>query len=157
MGDNTTYKVNDDGSVTVAAQLTEQEQNIIEILRIEKSKGGVFASRRMKNRAINYAKTFNYPDFKVDKLMLDNYPDDFANYPRTTSLIVWLIIGIAFFCGAIFFAYPSYWMYMYDGNFDQELMWCLLGFAGCIAISLFSFRQYKRIEKQINTILKTNH
>ncbi len=108
MGDNTTYKVNDDGSVTVAAQLSEQEQNIIEILRIEKSKGGAFTSRRMKKRAIKYAKSVNYPDFKVDKLMLDNYPDDFTNYPRTTALIVCLIIGVAFLCGAVIFAFPTY-------------------------------------------------
>lgn len=108
MGDNTTYKVNDDGSVTVSAQLSEQEQNIIEILRIEKAKGGVFASRRMKKCAIKYAKSVNYPEFKVDKLMLDNYPEDFTNNPRTTALIVCLIIGVVFLCGVAIFAFYTY-------------------------------------------------
>lgn len=108
MGDNTAYKVNDDGSVTISGVLSEQEKNIIEILRIEKSKGGIFASRRMKKRAINYAKSVNYPDFKVDKLMLDNYPDEFSNYPKTTSLIVWLLVAITFLGGAISFTFPSY-------------------------------------------------
>lgn len=108
MGENNTYTVNDDGSVTVAAQLSEQEQNIIEILRIERSKGGIFASRRMKKRAIKYAQSVGYPDFKVDKLMLDNYPDDFANYPRTTHLIIWLSVTVLFFIGAICFIPLSY-------------------------------------------------
>lgn len=122
MGDNTAYKVNDDGSVTISEVLSEQEKNIIEILRIEKSKGGIFASRRMKKRAINYAKSVNYPDFKVDKLMLDNYPNEFSNYPKTTSLIVWLLVAITFLGGAISFTFPSYFEFedvsYYNGSID---------------------------------------
>lgn len=124
MGDINTFKVNDDGSVTVSAQSYEQEQNIIEILRIEKSKGGVFASRRMKKRAISYAKSVNFPDFKVDKLMLDKYPEDFASYPKTTSLILWLIIGITFLCGAVAFAFPTYFEYDYAVMYNDRIDAC---------------------------------
>lgn len=96
MGNNTTYKVNEDGSVTVSEQFSEYERNIIEILRVEKSKGGVFASRRMKKHALKYAETVDLPVFKVEKLMLDSYPVDFANYRQTTWLIIWA--GIAALC-----------------------------------------------------------
>ncbi len=121
MGDIATYKINDDGSVTVSEQLSEHEQNMIEILRIEKSKGGVFASRRMKKRAIKYAKSINYPDFKVDKLMLDNYPDDFVNYPRTTSLLVWASIAFVFLCGIIILLCPAYYEYERSNYFSEKI------------------------------------
>lgn len=111
MGDNTTYKINDDGSVTVSEQMPEYERHIIEILRIEKSKGGAFAPRRMKKRALKYARSANIPEFKVEKLMLDNYPKDFALYGKTTWLIVWACVAVLFFLGAVVFAFPTYFAY----------------------------------------------
>lgn len=41
MGD-TSFKVNDDGSVTIAERLPDVEKHILDILRIEKAKGGIF-------------------------------------------------------------------------------------------------------------------
>ena len=40
MGSNSTFKINDDGSVTMTDHISDVEQNIIDILQIEKSKCG---------------------------------------------------------------------------------------------------------------------
>lgn len=111
MGELNNFHINDDGSVTVEQQLSEQERNILDIFKIEKSKGGIFASRRMKKRALKYAKSVNYPEFKVDKMMLDSYPDDFANYHKTTKLIVTICLAAIFFLGAVCLAFPAYFDY----------------------------------------------
>lgn len=114
MGELTNFTVNDDGSVTVANGSTgpkgtnKQEANILDIFRIEKAKGGLFASRRMKKRALKYAKQANVPEHIVEKLMLDNYPNEFACYPKTTWLIVWLSSIVLFFLITIILAFPMY-------------------------------------------------
>ena len=48
-------KVNNDGSVTFVNQQSFKEKAILDIFRIEVAKGGVFASRQMKKKAIRYA------------------------------------------------------------------------------------------------------
>ncbi|MCM1449487.1 MAG: hypothetical protein NC082_04040 [Clostridiales bacterium] len=114
MGDITNFTVNDDGSVTVANGSTgskstnKHEANILDIFRIEKAKGGLFASRRMKKRALKYAKQANVPEHIVEKLMLDNYPSEFACYPKTTKLISWISIIVLFLLGVIILAFPTY-------------------------------------------------
>lgn len=147
MGDNTTYKVNDDGSVTVSEQLSEYEQYIIEIFRIEKFKGGVFASRRMKKRALKYAQSVNVPEFKVEKLMLDNYPEDFANYRKTTGLIVWGGVASLLFIGISIFAWLSYDC-LYHNYYNDFLLY-LLGVVFCLMMVYFSIRKYKKITTEI--------
>jgi len=122
MGKLTNFKVNDDGSVTVANLPNKDEANILDILRIEKAKGGAFASRRMKKRALKYAKQANIPEYIVEKLMLDNYPNEFACYPKTTKLIAWRSFSILFVLGAILFAFPTYFKYEHylSANEDYE-------------------------------------
>lgn len=118
MGSDVTYKVNDDGSVTMAKQPSEQEQYILDIFRIEKAKGGVFASRRMKKRALKYAKSAGVPEFMVEKLMMDHYGTDFANYGKTTQLIVWAVIAAVFVLTAYL---PFFWVYYeYERVADQN-------------------------------------
>lgn len=117
MGELTNFTVNDDGSVTVVNEparprgTNRYEANILDIFRIEKAKGGPFASRRMKKRALKYAKEADVPEHIVEKLMLDNYPNEFACYPKTTVLIVWLSIIVLFVLGTIILAFPTYWEY----------------------------------------------
>lgn len=101
MGEMTNFLVNDDGSVTVGDKPSKDEVNILDIFRIEKAKGGPFASRRMKKRALKYAKQANVPEHVVEKLMLDNYPNEFANYPKTTWLIVWFVAAFLFLGGTV--------------------------------------------------------
>ncbi len=117
MGDTTNFKINADGSVTTIAsgrkKLDMNEANILDIFRIEQAKGGVFASRRMKRATMKYAKQANIPEYIVEKLMLDNYPNDFANYRRTTWLITWACAFLLFICGAIFFTYAVCEIYPY--------------------------------------------
>lgn len=64
---------------------------ILDIFRIEKAKGGVLASRRMKSRAMKYARTTGVPEYKtvVETLMLDNYPRDFENHGKAGLLQLW--------------------------------------------------------------------
>lgn len=147
MGDNATYKVNDDGSVTISEQLLEYEQDIIEIFRIEKFKGGVFASRRMKKRALKYAQSVNLSEFKVEKLMLDNYPEDFANYRKTMGLIVWGGIASLFLIGTVIFACLFYDCLHYDDYKDFLLY--LAGVVFCLMMVYFLIRKYKKITFEI--------
>ncbi len=120
MGDISNIKINDDDSVTTLpsagicagenldakkrCEIREallKEAAIIDILNIEKAKGGAFAPRRMKRRALEYAKSAGIPEHVVEKIMMNRFPNDFANYSKTTSMIVWLwVIGI-FICGAV--------------------------------------------------------
>ncbi len=115
MGDTTNFKVNADGSVTAIASgrknLDMDEANILDIFRIEQAKGGTFASRRMKRRAMKYAKQANIPEYIVEKLMLDSYPNDFANYRRTTWLIAWACAFLLFISCTILFTFPTYYEY----------------------------------------------
>ena len=147
MGDNTTYRVNDDGSVTVSEKWSEYEQYIIEIFRIEKFKGGVFASRRMKKRALKYARSVQLSAFKVEKLMLDNYPEDFSNYRKTTGLIVWGCIASSCFIGMSIFAWLSYDC-LYHNCYDDFLL-CVPGVVSCLMMVYFSIRKYKKITTEI--------
>ena len=113
MGELKNFHINNDGSVTVESKLTEQEQKILDILRIEKAKGGIFASRRMKKRALRYAESANLPTPKmlVEKLMLDHYPKYFGQYGKTTMLIIWTaFIGI-FLLGTAILSFPTYFEY----------------------------------------------
>lgn len=157
MGNNTTYKVNEDGSVTVSEQFSEYERNIIEILRVEKSKGGVFASRRMKKHALKYAETVDLPVFKVEKLMLDSYPVDFANYRQTTWLIIWAGIAASCFIGAIYFAYILYaysgWDYSGDYFYYCKEEWAIL--VVCLVLAGISIWQYKRAASTIRNSSKS--
>lgn len=117
MGEMTNFLVNDDGSVTVGNKTSNDESNILDIFRIEKAKGGPFASRRMKKRARKYARQANVPEHVVEKLMLDSYPNEFANYRRTTWLIVWFIAAFLFLGGTVLFGLltkSSYDAYSYD-------------------------------------------
>lgn len=171
MGDNITYQVNDDGSVTVEQQLSEQEKNILDIMKIEKSKGGVFASRRMKKRAIKYAKSVNLPTPKmlVEKLMLDHYPKDFGQYGKTTMLIIWTaFIGI-FLLGTATLSFLTYFEYHdYTVNARESLTcnsceyyarWAeqdyddfityLSSAICCLGIAGFGIWQYQRTSKNI--------
>lgn len=99
----TNFKINDDGSITVAEQQSREENIILDILRIEHAKGGVFAPRRMKKRAIKYARSAGVSPVTVEKLMLDNYPDAFANYGRSNWVFFSLCMLIFFGCGTVLF------------------------------------------------------
>jgi len=96
MGVETNFKVNNDGSVTVTDYQDENEKAILDILRIENAKGGIFASLRMKRRAKKFAKSQDIPNYEmlVDRLMLDNYPKDFGNYAKARNVLIWRIIAI---------------------------------------------------------------
>lgn len=124
MGDTTNFKVNADGSVTTIASgrknLDPNEANILDIFRIEQAKGGVFASRRMKRRAMKYAKQANVPEYIVEKLMLDNYPNDLANYRRTTWLITWACAFLLFICGAIFCTFAVGVVYQFYSRSNER-------------------------------------
>ncbi len=88
-------KVNNDGSVTFVNQQSFKEKAILDIFRIEVAKGGVFASRQMKKKAIRYACSVNIPNYEmiVEKLMLDHYPAYFKNF----QLLRWLaVLAVAF-------------------------------------------------------------
>ncbi len=124
MGEITNFKVNDDGSVTIAGKtpsLNPQEQNILDIFRIEKAKGGAYASRRMKKRALKYGKEAGIPKYEVEKLMLDQYPADFANYPRTSRLITWLCLIVIFLCGTAAFSIAAYFQVEIIYDYDREI------------------------------------
>lgn len=144
MDDLTKFKVNDDGSVTVANEPNKDEANILDIFRIEKAKGGPFASRRMKLRALKYAKRANIPKLIVEKLMLSNHPDDFANYQRTSRLIVWLYLIVLFLGGAVIFAWATCW----KSDVYPMLLW-MMGSIACLGCSYICIRQYRRLRKSI--------
>lgn len=116
-----TYKVNDDGSVTMAKQPSEHEQYILDIFRIEKAKGGVFASRRMKKRALKYAKSAGVPEFVVEKLMMDHHGTDFANYGKTTQMIVWAVIAAVCVAAGVGCGFPAYYEYDYASGYSREV------------------------------------
>lgn len=122
MGELNNFHINDDGSVTVEQQLTEHEQNILDILRIEKAKGGVFASRRMKKRALKYARKAYLPTPKmlVEKLMLDHYPKHFGQYGKTTMLIIWIAFISIFLSGTVILSFPTYFEYYHYNNYVRE-------------------------------------
>lgn len=108
MGENTNFRINSDGSVSVNSQPSSLEADILDIFRVEKAKGGIFCSRRMKKRAMKYAKTAGIPVHSVEKLMLDNYPNDFSNYPKTTKFIIWVVTAVIFLGGAVVCSVPAY-------------------------------------------------
>lgn len=124
MGDITNFKVNDDGSVTVGNPLTREESNILDIFKIEKAKGGLFASHRMKKRALEYAKSVGIPNFTVEKLFLENYSEDFAIESNLTSLIIGYVTLFGGFiclicCIAMLIEDYDYYIKFQSGDFNR--------------------------------------
>lgn len=151
MGELNSFHINDDGSVTVEQQLTEQERNILDIFKIEKSKGGTFVSRRMKIRAIKYAKSVNYPEFKVDKLMLDYYPEEFSAQGKYNIRLTALILSILFLLGGIICGICV--IALLEGNFDHYIRFpgtdftlLFIGSIVGIILGLGSLKWYKSVE-----------
>lgn len=101
MGELTNFTVNDDGSVTVGNQLTPEESNILVILKMEKAKGGTFASLRMKKRALEYAESVGIPDFTVEKLFFENYNEDYVKESNLMSVVVFRSIGYVALLGGL--------------------------------------------------------
>lgn len=137
MDDATNFRVNDDGSVTIAKPSNNHETIILDILRLEKAKGGIFVCCRMRTRALNYAKSANIPnlDIIVEKLMFDNYPNDFTNLAKTRELIIWMVITAVFFIGIICFALIS------SDYISMSII--------CLCISGLGIWQCKRISSKI--------
>lgn len=134
MGNTTNFKINDDGSISVENQLNQAENNILTILRVEQAKGGAFAPRRMKKRAIEYAKEAGVSMVTVDKLMLDNYPDDFRNCGHSNLLFFLLCGMIFFFCLAVMFGLSMLSNHDLGIFFVISLVLFLLGLAVFIKI-----------------------
>lgn len=80
-----------------------QQTAILDIFRIEKAKGGVLASRRMKSRAMKYARSAGISEYEtvVETLMLDNYPADFENHGKAGQLQVWCWIAAVSMLAAV--------------------------------------------------------
>lgn len=151
MGYNSTFRVNDDGSVTITDQLSKVEKDIIDIFQVEKSKGGVFACRRMKKRAMKYARSAKYPDFKVEKLMLDYFPNDLVNYSKTTWLIVLRVITAFFVLVTIFCLYGAC-IFVYEKGLAKESLYWLSAMFAFLLVCFLLLIQYKRISSKINKI-----
>lgn len=124
--------------------LEKLQTAILDIFRIEKAKGGVLASRRMKSRAMKYARTTGVPEYKtvVETLMLDNYPRDFENHGRAGSLLIWACFALVFLSAAVGFAF----MAAYDNyDFPMYLTFMVLGI-GLSALGVWRcIRIYRRI------------
>lgn len=122
MGDITNFKINDDGSVTIDNLHENQENAILDIFRVENAKGGVFASCRMKKRALKYAKSANVPnhDLIVEKLLLESYPGCFRN----VQLVFWMIVLFLLF--VVFEAIATCMMCAYS-TFDGGVVLACVG------------------------------
>ena len=159
MGSNSTFKINDDGSATMTNHLSDVKQNIIDILQIEKSKGGVLANRRMKKRALRYAKSVNYPEFKVDKLMLDYYPEEFSSQEKTNIRLTALILSVIFLlcgviCGISVIALlaDNFDYYIHFSGPDFPLL--VVGSIAGIILGLCSLKWYKSLESKNHKSIK---
>lgn len=99
MGEIRNFQVNKDGSVTMNEPSKNSESTIIDILRIEHAKGGIFSSLHMKKRALKYAKRNDVvnPDIVVEKLILKHYPYSFKNIILTQRLITVILVFIILF------------------------------------------------------------
>ncbi len=127
------FKVNDDGSVTMSgkeAPLSPQEQNILDILKIEKTKGGPYASVRMKKRALKYAKSVGIEEFVVEKLMMEHFKEDLEASSRAASILTLRIIGwiaiilgayLAFMCIYFLMENFEYYIQFNSGDFKAIL------------------------------------
>lgn len=117
MGEIRNFQVNKDGSVTMNEPSKNSESTIIDILRIEHAKGGVFSSLRMKKRAIKYAETTGIPNSNlvVEKIILERYPNSFKNISLAQKLkfllIIFSVFEIALF-SLIFFSHHRDQIYL---------------------------------------------
>lgn len=105
------FQVNKDGSITMSEPSIDSESTIIDILKIERAKGGIFSSLRMKRRAIKYAKANGLPnpDLVVERLILEHYPACFKNI-SLAQWVIWLSLALTFLlCGMFlwFIAKPA--------------------------------------------------
>ena len=96
MGNSSFFKINNDGSVTTATEPDPHVKTILDIFRVEKSKGGVLAARHMKKRALQYAKAAGCQDatLLVERLLLEHYPEEFKNIKLSSRLIGWSITAV---------------------------------------------------------------
>ncbi|MDE5561677.1 MAG: hypothetical protein K2J00_07775 [Bacteroidaceae bacterium] len=153
------FKINDDGTVTTigsSSSMTEVEKQILDALRVEASKGGVFAPLRMKRRALKYANSYSasvqFPQLVVDRLMLEHYPKFFVIYRKSWWLCVWGAVIFAFMCITalayinVYLIFERYWRtdYMDSG------MYIILPFATfCLGVTILGAWRYMCISKQI--------
>lgn len=117
---------------------------ILDIFRIEKAKGGVLASRRMKSRAMKYARTTGVPEYKtvVETLMLDNYPRDFENHGKAGLLQLWGWTGAVSLLAAVALMISAFYN-RYD--FLIYLMFIVIS----LAISALGIWQFRRLYRSI--------
>lgn len=129
MGDNTTnFKINSDGSVTMENVADKRIDVILEILEIERAKGGFRAPRRMRNRALEYARAqrVDNPDIVVEKLMLQHYPelrDSTSSYRKYTKCLIYslLIVVVSLLAGIIFISEYNSCCYSIDFGIRSEM------------------------------------
>lgn len=130
MGDNTTnFKINSDGSVTMENVADKRIDVILEILEIERAKGGFRAPRRMRNRALEYARAqrVDNSDIVVEKLMLQHYPELCNCMPLYRTYTKWLMISllivvVSLLAGIIFISEYNSCCYSIDFGIRSEYM-----------------------------------